>query len=135
MVIYNINYGLSMEKFSQYFNSNDGFVLYHGDTNRVLSELPEKVDMIFADPPYFLSNMEKTTQFGKEKIRDKGEWDRVVPLQKINEFNKEWLSKCRAVLKESGTIWVSGTYHNIFSIEQCLLELGFKILNIVVWQV
>lgn len=117
-----------------YFNENDDFILYNGDTNSVLSEMNMQVDMIFADPPYFLSNQKKTTQFGKEKIRDKGEWDRVIPWEEINAFNKAWISKCRSVLKENGTIWICGTYHNIYSVEQSLIELGFKILNIVVWQ-
>ena len=117
-----------------YFNENDNFILYNGDTNSVLSEMNMQVDMIFADPPYFLSNQKKTTQFGKEKIRDKGEWDRVIPWEEINAFNKAWISKCRSVLKENGTIWICGTYHNIYSVEQSLIELGFKILNIVVWQ-
>lgn len=117
-----------------YFNENDNFILYNGDTNSVLSEMNMQVDMIFADPPYFLSNQKKTTQFGKEKIRDKGEWDRVIPWEEINVFNKAWISKCRSVLKENGTIWICGTYHNIYSVEQSLIELGFKILNIVVWQ-
>ena len=117
-----------------YFNENDNFILYNGDTNSVLSEMNMQVDMIFADPPYFLSNQKKTTQFGKEKIRDKGEWDRVIPWEEINVFNKAWISKCRSVLKENGTIWICGTYHNIHSVEQSLIELGFKILNIVVWQ-
>ena len=117
-----------------YFNENDNFILYNGDTNSVLSEMNMQVDMIFADPPYFLSNQKKTTQFGKEKIRDKGEWDRVISWEEINAFNKAWISKCRSVLKENGTIWICGTYHNIYSVEQSLIELGFKILNIVVWQ-
>lgn len=117
-----------------YFNENDNFILYNGDTNSFLSEMNMQVDMIFADPPYFLSNQKKTTQFGKEKIRDKGEWDRVIPWEEINAFNKAWISKCRSVLKENGTIWICGTYHNIYSVEQSLIELGFKILNIVVWQ-
>lgn len=117
-----------------YFFENDNFILYNGDTNSVLSEMNMQVDMIFADPPYFLSNQKKTTQFGKEKIRDKGEWDRVIPWEEINAFNKAWISKCRSVLKEDGTIWICGTYHNIYSVEQSLIELGFKILNIVVWQ-
>lgn len=117
-----------------YFFENDNFILYNGDTNSVLSEINMQVDMIFADPPYFLSNQKKTTQFGKEKIRDKGEWDRVIPWEEINAFNKAWISKCRSVLKEDGTIWICGTYHNIYSVEQSLIELGFKILNIVVWQ-
>lgn len=119
---------------SQYFCNNDDFILYLGDTNEVLSNFVNKVDTIFADPPYFLSNQKKTTQFGKTKIRDKGEWDRVIPWNEINSFNKKWLSKCRGVLKDNGTIWVCGTYHNLYSVEQCLIELGFKILNIVVWQ-
>ena len=117
-----------------YFNFENKFILYHGDCNEVLDKLDIKVDMVFADPPYFLSNKKITTQFGKAKIRDKGEWDRVVPWKGINDFNRLWLSKCRDKLKEDGTIWVCGTYHNIYSVEQCLIELGFKILNIVVWQ-
>lgn len=118
---------------NRYYYQND-FVLYHGDTKQVLSCLHESVDMIFADPPYFLSNQKVTTQFGKRKVRDKGEWDRVKSWEEINDYNREWLSCCRRILKENGTIWVCGTYHNIYSVEQCLIELGFKILNIVVWQ-
>ncbi|MBS5552921.1 MAG: site-specific DNA-methyltransferase [Bacteroides sp.] len=117
-----------------YFNDNDNFMLYEGECNSVMDSLTEQVDMIFADPPYFLSNQKKTTAFGKQKIRDKGEWDRVLPWKEINAFNKTWLTRCRNLLKENGTIWVCGTYHNIYSVEQCLIESGFKILNIVVWQ-
>ena len=109
-------------------------MLYEGECNSVMDSLTEQVDMIFADPPYFLSNQKKTTAFGKQKIRDKGEWDRVLPWKEINAFNKTWLTRCRNLLKENGTIWVCGTYHNIYSVEQCLIESGFKILNIVVWQ-
>lgn len=117
-----------------YFNENDNFILYEGECNSVLDKLTEQVDMIFADPPYFLSNQKKTTAFGKPKIRDKGEWDRILPWEEINTYNKCWITKCRKLLKENGTIWVCGTYHNIYSVEQSLIELGFKILNIVVWQ-
>ena len=60
--------------------------------------------------------------------------DRITSSDKINDFNRLWISKCRDVLKENGTIWICGTYHNIYSVEQCLIELGFQILNIVVWQ-
>ena len=115
-----------------YYNKHKDFVLYNGDTNDILEGISEKVDMIFADPPYFLSNQKITTQFGKLKIRDKGEWDRPMTWDQMNLYNKRWLSKCRNVLKEDGTIWVCGTYHNIYSVEQALIELGFKILNIVV---
>lgn len=123
-----------MDCMTPYFNDNDNFMLYEGECNSVMDSLTEQVDMIFADPPYFLSNQKKTTAFGKQKIRDKGEWDRVLPWEEINAFNKTWLTRCRNLLKENGTIWVCGTYHNIYSVEQCLIELGFKILNIVVWQ-
>ena len=117
-----------------YFNDNDNFVLYHGDTNIVLSEIKEKIDVVFADPPYFLSSQKQIFQNGRIKVCEKGEWDRVASLENINTFNRNWLSKCRDILKGSGTIWVCGTYHNIYSVEQCLIELGFQILNIVVWQ-
>jgi len=117
-----------------YYNINNEFTLYQGKCDVILDQIDSKVDMIFADPPYFLSNQKRTTQFGKIKIRDKGEWDRVLPWDEVNSFNRAWLSKCRDKLKEEGTIWVCGTYHNIYSVEQCLIELGFKILNIVVWQ-
>lgn len=123
-----------MDCMTPYFNDNDNFMLYEGECNSVMDSLTEQVDMIFADPPYFLSNQKKTTAFGKQKIRDKGEWDRVLPWKEINAFNKTWLTRCRNLLKENGTIWVCGTYHNIYSVEQCLIESGFKILNIVVWQ-
>lgn len=117
-----------------YFNDNGNFILYQGDANCVLSEIKDKVDVVFADPPYFLSSQKKILQNGKIKVCDKGDWDRVSTSDKINSFNREWLSKCRDVLKDNGTIWVCGTYHNIYSVEQCLIELGFQILNIVVWQ-
>ena len=123
-----------MDCMTPYFNDNDNFMLYEGECNSVMDSLTEQVDMIFADPPYFLSNQKKTTAFGNQKIRDKGEWDRVLPWKEINAFNKTWLTRCRNLLKENGTIWVCGTYHNIYSVEQCLIESGFKILNIVVWQ-
>lgn len=117
-----------------YFNDNEDFILYQGDTNCVLSEIRDKVDVVFADPPYFLSSQKQILQNGKIKVCDKGEWDRVSTSEKINSFNREWLAKCRELLKDNGTIWVCGTYHNIYSVEQCLIELGFQILNIVVWQ-
>lgn len=123
-----------MDSLTPYFNDKNNFILYEGECNSVMENLTEQVDMIFADPPYFLSNQKKTTAFGKQKIRDKGEWDHVLTWEEINAFNKEWLSNCRKLLKDTGTIWVCGTYHNIYSVEQCLIELGFKILNIVVWQ-
>ena len=90
-----------------YFNDNENFILYQGDANCVLSEIKDKVDVVFADPPYFLSSQKKILQNGKIKVCDKGDWDRVSTSDKINSFNREWLSKCRDVLKDNGTIWIS----------------------------
>ena len=64
---------------------------------------------------------------------DKGEWDKGKSQQEMLEFNMEWLGLCRDKLKDNGTIWISGTYHNIFSIANCLTELGYKILNVITW--
>ena len=87
--------------------------------------------MIFADPPYFLSNGGISVQNGKAVCVDKGEWDKGGTPQSINAFNRTWLALCREKLKNDGTIWVSGTYHNIFSVANQLTELGFKILNVI----
>ena len=89
--------------------------------------------MIFADPPYFLSNDGISVQSGKVVSVNKGEWDRSYGEDYINEFNYNWLSICRDKLKENGTIWISGTYHNIFSVAHQLTKLGYKILNVITW--
>lgn len=89
--------------------------------------------MIFADPPYFLSNGGFTVQSGKQVSVNKGIWDISQGLEKNNEFNFHWISLCREKLKPEGTIWISGTYHNIFSVAQVLNVLNYKILNIITW--
>jgi len=89
--------------------------------------------MIFADPPYFLSNDGISIQSGKPVSVNKGEWDRSKGYDFVNDFNFQWLKECREKLKQNGTIWISGTFHNIFSIAQMLNELDFKILNVVTW--
>lgn len=119
-----------MERFSDF----DNFITYCGDSTDVIDVINGKVDMIFADPPYFLSKGKTLHINGQWKKFDRGDWDREKSLDDINEFNLKWLESCRKILKENGTIWVSGTYHNIFSVATCLQKLGFKILNIVVWQ-
>ena len=81
-----------------YFNDNENFILYQGDTNYILSEIKDKVDIVFADPPYFLSSQKQILQNGKIKLCDKGEWDRVATFEQINAFNRNWLSKCRDIL-------------------------------------
>ena len=118
-----------------YFKSkNKDFYLLEGDTNQILPEFDFKFDMIFADPPYFLSNGGISVQSGKQVSVDKGSWDKSKGFEQDNEFNKRWLSLCREKLSDNGTIWVSGTFHNIFSVAQAMTELGYKILNCITWQ-
>ena len=118
----------------QFFSSDDKkFYLLIGDTNKLLPQINRKFDMIFADPPYFLSNGGISVQSGKMVSVNKGEWDKSQGFEKDNEFNYNWLKACRDKLKEDGTIWISGTYHNIFSVAQMLNELDYKILNVITW--
>lgn len=119
-----------MTPYSQFEN----FCTYCGDSIELKKVINGFVDMVFADPPYFLSKGKTICINGKYKKFDKGDWDQEKPLDEINQFNYKWLEACRNVLKPEGTIWVSGTYHNIFSVATCLQQLGFKILNIIVWQ-
>ena len=118
-----------------YYQAKDGeFTLYNGDTRKLVNYIDKKIDMIFADPPYFLSKNKSICINGSWKSFEKGAWDRLTSQENINEFNRSWLSTCRNILKEDGTIFVTGTYHNIFSVASCMVELGYKILNIIVWQ-
>ncbi|MBP3550161.1 MAG: site-specific DNA-methyltransferase [Alistipes sp.] len=117
-----------------FYKSQDrNFTLLKGDCIELLNSFEFKFDMIFADPPYHLSNDGISVQSGKMVSVNKGDWDKSHGADVDYNFNKEWLSACRNKLKDNGTIWVSGTYHNIFSIARCLTELGFKILNCVTW--
>ena len=122
------------KRISPYFRSPDhAFTLLHGDCIELLKQFNFKFDMIFADPPYFLSNGGISVQSGKIVCVDKGEWDKGGTPTYMASFNRAWISECREKLKDNGTIWVSGTYHNIFSIANTLSELDFKILNVVTW--
>ncbi len=118
-----------------YFKSKDkNFYLLHGDTAELLPQFEHQFDMVFADPPYFLSNDGLTIQNGKIVSVNKGKWDKSKGFEFINNFNRKWLKLVRAKMKEAATIWISGTMHNIFSIGQILTELDFKILNVITWQ-
>ncbi len=119
---------------SAYYRSqNKDFTLVLGDCLELLPDVNFQFDMIFADPPYFLSNGGISVQSGKQVSVNKGDWDKSQGFEKDNEFNYKWISACRGHLKENGTIWISGTYHNIFSVAQMLNELGFRILNCITW--
>ena len=118
---------------SYYKSLNQDFTLIQGDCIEVLQSFDFHFDMIFADPPYFLSNGGISVQSGRQVSVNKGDWDKSQGFEKDNEFNRKWLSVCRDKLKEDGTIWISGTYHNIFSVAQMLTELDYRILNCVTW--
>jgi site-specific DNA-methyltransferase (adenine-specific) len=118
-----------------FFKSDDkNFYLLQGDTMELLPKINHKFDMIFADPPYFLSNNGLSIQNGQIVSVNKGKWDKSHGFDYINKFNRKWLKLVRELMKEDATIWISGTMHNIFSIGQILTELDFKILNIITWQ-
>lgn len=121
-------------KLEAYYKSSDhAFNLLLGDTFELLPRFDFKFDMIFADPPYFLSNGGISVQSGKVVCVNKGYWDKGMTQEEMNDFNMKWLSLCREKLKDKGTIWISGTYHNIFSVANCLTQLGYKILNVITW--
>lgn len=113
----------------------EDFCLIQGDCMTNISQITGQVDMIFADPPYFLSTGNGTVRIGNRfHSFDKGDWDRVRSKEEIYQFNYKWLSLCREKLKDSGTIWVCGTYHNIYEVANCMKDLGYKILNMIVWK-
>ena len=110
------------------------FKLYNADCLEVLSELPENlVDMVFADPPYLLSNGGFTVHAGRRVSVNKGEWDKSNGLKKDFEFHLEWINAVKRVLKPHGTIWISGTYHSIYQCGNALQSLGYHILNDISW--
>ena len=113
--------------------------IYHANSLELLDAIATKYpdgrfDMIFADPPYFLSNGGITCHAGRMVKVDKGHWDKSRGPELNHEFNLEWLRRCQRVLKPNGTIWVSGTHHVIFSIGYALQQLGYKILNDIAWE-
>ena len=101
----------------------------------LISKYPEgKFDMIFADPPYFLSNGGITCHAGRMVKVDKGQWDRSSGPDLNHEFNRAWISRCQQLLRPHGTIWVSGTHHVIHSIGFAMQQCGMKILNDISWE-
>ena len=124
------------ERPAPYFISDAGdFVLYHGDALEFLPKLPDaSIDLIFADPPYFLSNGGVTCQSGKMVSVNKGRWDQIESVAAMHEFNRAWLTACHAALQANGVIWVSGTRHVIYSVGFAMQQLGYKLLNEITWE-
>lgn len=118
---------------SFYKSPNNDFTLIKGDCVETLSKFKFSFDMVFADPPYFLSSGGISYQSGQIVCVDKGDWDKPTTPEEMDAFNLRWLSSVREHMKENATIWISGTHHNIFSVQQQLLKLGFKILNVITW--
>lgn len=110
-------------------------MLFLGDAFSVLKKIaPASVDMIFADPPYFLSNDGVTCHAGRMVSVNKGDWDKASSVAEKHSFNRRWIRLCGKVLDPNGTIWISGTLHNIYSIGMALEQEGFKIINNITWQ-
>jgi site-specific DNA-methyltransferase (adenine-specific) len=108
--------------------------IYQGDCLEILAQIPESsVDLVFADPPYFLSNGGITCHAGKMVSVNKGEWDKSRGPDANHTFNTAWLAACQRVLKPNGSIWVSGTAHVIHSVGFAMQQLGFKLLNDISW--
>ena len=117
-----------------YTKKNNDVSLYLGNSIEILESFPDNsIDMIFADPPYFLSNDGITCHSGKMVKVNKGKWDKGMSTEDIHEFNKLWLERCKRILKTNGTIFVSGTSHNIYSVGFGLQELNYKIINDISW--
>ena len=109
--------------------------IIRGDCIQVLKELPDNsVDLIFADPPYNLQlqgELWRPNQTKVDAVND--DWDKFTSFEEYDKFCQEWLKECRRILKENGTIWVIGSYHNIFRIGKIMQDVGFWILNDILW--
>ncbi len=125
---------MSNEKIKTYFKDENS-ALFLADSFELLNKFPDEyVDMIFADPPYFLSDNGFSCSGGKKVSVNKGDWDKFLSLEEKHEFNRKWIRLTKRILKKSGTIWISGTLHNIYSVGMALEQEGFKIMNNITWQ-
>jgi site-specific DNA-methyltransferase (adenine-specific) len=116
------------------FFKSQNSALYQGDCVEVMNSLPEKsVDMIFADPPYNLSNDGYTVHAGKRVSVNKGTWDKSAGTENDFSFHQKWIEACKRVLKDDGTIWISGTYHSIYACGYALQLQDFRMLNDIAW--
>ena len=112
----------------------ENFTLYHGDALNVLNQIENnKYDLIFVDPPYFLSNDGITCKSGRMVSVNKGDWDKSKGFSEDTSFIDSWLKACKRVLKENGSIWISGTLHNIYKVGYLLEKNGFHIINDIIW--
>lgn len=116
------------------FADGDKYKLFQGNCLDILKQYKEDTfDCIFADPPYLLSNNGFTCHSGKRTNVNKGSWDVSKGIESDLEFHKSWISACKRILKPTGTIWISGTYHSIYLCGSVLQLLGFQLLNDICW--
>lgn len=116
------------------FFSDGKFTIFNEDCLSLMRNIPDNsINMIFADPPYMLSNNGFSCQNGKMVSVNKGKWDKSKGFDEDLKFHETWIGECRRVLRPEGTLWISGTYHSIYQCGFLLQKLGFHVLNDITW--
>lgn len=124
-----------MQDHKNIFFQDGDFTLLKGDSFKLLKKIePKSVDMIFADPPYFLSSGGISCQNGKQVSVNKGEWDYSKTIEDRIKYHRKWISLCRNVLKDNGTIMISSTLHSVYAIGVALELEGYSIINNIIWR-
>lgn len=116
-----------------YKDSENNLLIKANALDYMKSMSSDSIDLIFADPPYFLSNDGVTCKSGKMVSVNKGDWDKVNTFNDVHSFNIAWLTEAKRILKPNGTLFVSGTMHNIYSVGFALQTLEYKIINDIAW--
>lgn len=125
---------LNISKVATFLNEED-FFLIKGNTFYQMKKLKSKsVDMIFADPPYFLSSGGMSCSSGKQVSVNKGKWDKTIDIKEKIVFHRKWIKECKRILSDNGTIWISSTLHSVYSIGVALELEGYSIINNIIWQ-
>lgn len=120
---------------SKPYDTGPGWQLYFGDCFDLLKDMDEKsIDFIFADPPYFLSSDGISCHNGKMVSVNKGDWDKSLSIEDKLKFHLEWISLCKRVLKDNGSIMISSTFHSVYAIGVALEKTGFSIINNIIWR-
>lgn len=126
--------GIYKSKVDLFYKDSYGDLIV-GDSFEIIKKIKtSSIDMIFADPPYFLSGEGITCNSGKMVSVKKADWDNTISVKEKHKFNRKWIRLCKRVLNDNGTIWISGTFHNIYSVGLALEEEGFKIINNIIWR-